>query len=206
MWHASILVRALATGERHTCSAHIPFEAVGVALVIGLDRSGLPSALSVSPAPSTDPAALDGPPLVPPRCSAASRLYNLAVAAADHRTLDHGSEEGVLAAMSKRPVVCGHHSKILSVQRLRKLSGAIESRWVTGVRADHGQGAGRAGAVEADGEGCPDALERYVRVACVSLCRSVSSHENARVPHTAVPWQVGGWLQRLYHESILSIC
>ena len=61
MWHASILVRALATGERHTCSAHIPFEAVGVALVIGLDRSGLPGALSVSPAPSTDPAALDGP-------------------------------------------------------------------------------------------------------------------------------------------------
>ena len=105
----SILVRALATRERHTCSAHIPFEAVGVALVIGLDRSGLPSALSVSPAPSTDPAALVGP-----RELAQLRIpKDLAMVAADHRTLDHGSEEGVLAAMSKRPVVCGHHSKIV---------------------------------------------------------------------------------------------
>ena len=86
-----------------------------------------------------------------------------------------------------------------------KLSRAIESRSVTGVRAGHGQGAGRATAVEADGEGCPDALERYVRVACVSLCRSVSSHENARVPHTAVPWQALGSLQPVLHESILSI-
>ena len=76
---------------------------------------------------------------------------------------------------------------------------------MAGVRARHGQGAGRAGAVEADGGGCPDALDRYVRVACVSLCRSVSSHENARVPHTAVPWQVMGALQTVFHESILSI-
>ena len=82
---------------------------------------------------------------------------------------------------------------------------ANESRWVAGVRARHGQGAGRAGAVEADGEGCPDALERYVRVACVSLCRSVSSHENARVPHTAVPWQALGSLQAVFHESTTSI-
>ena len=73
------------------------------------------------------------------------------------------------------------------------------------MRAGHGQGAGRAGAVEADGEGCPDALGRCVRVACVSLCRSVSSHENARVPHTAVPWQALGSLQTVLHESILSI-
>ena len=81
MWHASILVRALATGERHPCSAHIPFEAVGVALVIGLDRSGLPGALSVSSAPSTDPAALDGPP----RCSELRVLYNHAVLACVRR-------------------------------------------------------------------------------------------------------------------------
>ena len=76
---------------------------------------------------------------------------------------------------------------------------------MAGVRSRHGQGAGRAGAVEADGEGCPDALERYVRVACVSLCLSVSSHENARVPHTVVPWQALGSLQTVLHESILSI-
>ena len=57
-----------------------------------------------------------------------------------------------------------------------KLSRAIESRSVTGVRAGHGQGAGRATAVEADGEGCPNALERYVRAACVSPPVHESSH------------------------------
>ena len=50
-----------------------------------------------------------------------------------------------------------------------------------------------------------DALERYVRVACVSLSRSVSSHENARVPHTAMPWQALGSLQPVLHESIIAI-
>ena len=98
----------------------------------------------------------------------------------------------------------GHGAQKFSAQR-RQAQKAIESRWMAGVRARHGQGAGRAGAVEADGEGCPDALERYVRVACVSLCRSVSSHENARLPHTAVPWQALGSLQPVLHESILSI-
>ena len=111
----------------------------------------------------------------------------------------------MLVAMSKRLASHGGHSKILRDAQLRKLSRANESRWVAGVRARHGQGAGRAGAVEADGEGCPDALERCVRVACVSLCRSVSSHENARVPHTAVPWQALGSLQAVLHESIISI-
>ena len=40
------------------------------------------------------------------------------VAAADHRTLDHGSEDPLLAAMGKRPVVCGSHDwSLCSVQR-----------------------------------------------------------------------------------------
>ena len=76
-----------------------------------------------------------------------------------------------------------------SLEQRRALSAA--AGWLECAHGTvHGQGAGRAGAIEADGGGCPDALDRYVRVACVSLCRSVSSHENARVPHTAVPWQV----------------
>ena len=61
MWHASILVRAHATAQRHTCNAHIPFEGVGAALAIGLDSSGSPSALSVTRAHSSDPAALESP-------------------------------------------------------------------------------------------------------------------------------------------------
>ena len=97
------------------------------------------------------------------------------------------------------------HSEIVYAQQRGAAQRALGSRSVAGVRARHGQGAGRAGAVEADGEGCPDALKRYVRVACVSVCRSVSSHENARVPHTAVPWQALGSLQTVLHESILSI-
>ena len=125
--------------------------------------------------------------------------------AADHRTLDHGSEDPLLAAMIKRLVVCGGHGKILSVLRLRKLSRAIESRWVSGGRGRHRQGAGQAGSVEADDESYSDGLERYVRAACVSLSRSESSHEDARVPHTAVPWQALGSLQAVFHESIISI-
>ena len=60
MWQASILVRAYATAQRHTCNAHIPFEGVGAALAIGLDSSGSPGALSVPCAHSSHPAALDG--------------------------------------------------------------------------------------------------------------------------------------------------
>ena len=69
---------SVATAQRHTCNAHIPFEGVGAALAIGLDSSGSPGALSVPCAHSSHPAALDGPP----RCSAAPRLYNLAVVVA----------------------------------------------------------------------------------------------------------------------------
>ena len=59
MWHASILVRALATAQRHTCSAHMLLEGVAVALAIGLDSSGSPGALSVPRAQSSHPAALE---------------------------------------------------------------------------------------------------------------------------------------------------
>ena len=75
MWHASILVRAYATAQRHTCNAHIPIEGVGAALAIGLDSSGSPGTLSVPCAHSSHPAALDGPP----RCSELRVLYNHAV-------------------------------------------------------------------------------------------------------------------------------
>ena len=75
MWHASILVRAYATAQRHTCNAHIPFEGVGAALAIGLDSSGSPGALSVPCAHSSHPAALVGPP----RCSELYALWNLSL-------------------------------------------------------------------------------------------------------------------------------
>ena len=122
---------------------------------------------------------------------------DLAVVATDHRTLDHGNEDPLLAAMIKRLVVCGGHGKILSVQRLRKLSRAIESRWVSGGRGRHRQGAGQAGSVEADDESYSDGLERYVRAACVSLSRSESSHENAHLRLLRIAWQVMLYSQRL---------
>ena len=111
----------------------------------------------------------------------------------------------MLVAMSKRLASHGGHSKILRDAQLRKLSRANESRWVSGGRGRHRQGAGQAGSVEADDESYSDGLERYVRAAWVSLSRSESSHENARVPHTAVPWQALGSLQAVLHESIISI-
>ena len=51
--------RALATAQRHTCSAHMLLEGVAVALVIALDSSGSPGALSVPRAQSSHPAALE---------------------------------------------------------------------------------------------------------------------------------------------------
>ena len=94
-------------------------------------------------------------------------------------------------------MVCGGHGKILSVQRLRKLSRAIESRWVSGGRGRHRQGAGQAGSVEADDESYSDAFETYVRAACVSLSRSESSHENAHLRLLRIAWQVMLYSQRL---------
>ena len=75
MWHASILVRALATAQRHTCSAHMLLEGVAVALAIGLDSSGSPGALSVPRAHSSHPAALESSQ----RSPRLLRLFNLAV-------------------------------------------------------------------------------------------------------------------------------
>ena len=100
--------------------------------------------------------------------------------------------------------VGGHRAQGSDIQS-RAAQRALESRWVAGVRARHGQGAARAGAVEAAHESYRDALDRYVRAACVSLCRSESSHEDARVPHAPVPWQALGSLQAVFHESTTSI-
>ena len=69
MWHASILVRAHATAQRHTCNAHIPIEGVGAAPTIGLDSSGSPGTLSVPCAHSSHPAAAERAL----RCSRAAR-------------------------------------------------------------------------------------------------------------------------------------
>ena len=77
MCQASILVRALVHGWRHMGGAHTPVEGVAVALVIGLDSSGSPGALSVPRAHSSDRSALGGPL----RCSALLRASPPAVAA-----------------------------------------------------------------------------------------------------------------------------
>ena len=109
MWHASILVRALVHGWRHMGGAHTPVEGVAAALESGLDSCDSPSALSVSRAHSTDQPALEEPP----RCSRASRLYNLAVAAAEQlRRAGRTRVVGAGAAVTSE-VVCGHHSEIV---------------------------------------------------------------------------------------------
>ena len=77
MCQASILVRALVHGWRwrHMGEAHMLAEGVAVALVVGLDSSGSPGALSVPRAHSSHPAALESS-LRSPRLY---RLYNQAV-------------------------------------------------------------------------------------------------------------------------------
>ena len=84
-------------------------------------------------------------------------------------------------------------------------SSSLESRWVAGVRARHGQGAGRAGAVEAAHESYRDALDTHVRAACVSPPVHERSHGNAHARLSVIAWQAGVWLQRLSHEYILSM-
>ena len=98
MWQASILVRAVVHGWRHMGGAHMRVEHVGAALAIGLDSSGSPGALSVPCAHSSHPAAFVGPP----RCSELYALWNLAVAAADHRELAYRSGAVVVPAVSYR--------------------------------------------------------------------------------------------------------
>ena len=109
MWQASILVRALVHGWRHMGGAHTPVEGVAAALESGLDSCDSPSALSVSRAHSTDQPALEEPP----RCSRASRLYNLAVAAAEQLQCAGRNRAGAVVAASASELVCGHHSKIV---------------------------------------------------------------------------------------------
>ena len=48
-----------------------------------------------------------------------------AVVAADHRALAHGSEDPLLAAMGKRPVVCGSHDWSLCRKQRRRADGAL---------------------------------------------------------------------------------
>ena len=107
MWQASILVRALVHGWRHMGGAHTPVESVTAALAIGLDSSGSPSALSVPPAPSTDPAALGG--LL--RCSALLRAITPAVATADHRKLGGLTRTATECEPATSELVQDHHSK-----------------------------------------------------------------------------------------------
>ena len=107
MWQASILVRALATGQRHTCNAHIPFEGVGAALAIGLDSSGSPGALSVPCAHSSHPSALVG--LL--RCSRLYASKDPDGQAADDRILVGVSRTARPADAVTSEVVQDHHSR-----------------------------------------------------------------------------------------------
>ena len=91
---------------------------------------------------------------------------DLAVVAASQRTSVLHSEDHLIAVQDSKLGSAGPPFRILRAAQLRKLSRAIESRWLAGVRARHGQGAGRAGAVEADRESHRDALEKHVRAAC----------------------------------------
>ena len=102
-------VRALVHGWRHTCSAHMRVEGVAVALVSGLDSCDPPSALSVPRAPSSHRAALESAP----RCSAAPRLCNRAVAAADHWILGGLTRTAAECEPATSEMVQDHHSAIV---------------------------------------------------------------------------------------------
>ena len=133
-------------------------------------------------------------------------LYNRAVVAASHRTRVLHSEDHLLAVQNSKLGSADEHSEIVYAQQRGAAQRALGSRSVAGVRARHGQGAGRVSAVEAAHDSYSDALDRCVRAPHVPPPVHERSHEDARLPHAPVPWQVMGWLQRLFHESIPSTC
>ena len=127
------------------------------------------------------------------------------MAAADQLRSVGSSHDHPLAAADKLLGSAGGHGAQGSDAQRQQAQKAIESRWMAGVRARHGQGAGRVSAVEAAHDSYSDALDRCVRAPHVPPPVHERSHEDARLPHAPVPWQVVGSLQRLFHESTLSI-
>ena len=77
-----------------------------------------------------------------------------------HRRCDGITLSHRACAVDKPLGSAGGHSRILCRFCADGAQRATESCSVTGGRARHGQGAGRAGAVEADGESYRDALDR----------------------------------------------
>ena len=65
--------------------------------------------------------------------------------------------------------------------------------------------AGASSAAFRDYVSCLDDVYADARPSGVPPPVHERSHEDARLTHAPVPWQVVGSLQRLFHESILSI-
>ena len=146
-----------------------------------------------------------------PRPSRRCDIYMLrastppAVVAADHRTLDHGSHEAALAAMVKRPVVCGGHGRSLcSVQRTSLNQPPTRCQW-SGCAGGSGvvlQLLQMASSITWIGSSM--STPRWD----LQVCRHPSHERSHRIPHSrlsGIACQVGGSLQKLLHESIGSI-
>ena len=118
----------------------------------------------------------------------ARRELARAVVVLDHLRSDGRTLSRRAGAADELLGSAGGHRAQGSDAQCREAQKAIESRWVSGGRGRHRQGAGQAGSVEADDESYSDGLERYVRAACVSLSRSESSHENAHLRLLRIAW------------------
>ena len=191
-------------GSLYTCIANIGELAIAVAFDLVPNGSGRRWVVGVASSHPDHPSALEEPL----RCSEDGAAHAISSGCASRQTPASSSAQPASGRGCAEHLSAGWRPPQPDCidATAAQLSRAIESRWVSGVRAWHGQGAGRVTAVEADGESYCDALDRCVRPFHVPPPAHERSHEDARLPHAPVPWQVMGWLQRLWHESILSIC
>ena len=82
---------------------------------------------------------------------------------------------------------------------------ATDTLLVVWLRGGFGRGAGASPAGFHDQNDRLDDVYTDAQPSGVPPPVHERSHENARLPHTAVPWQVLGSLKTVFHESIPSI-
>ena len=128
-----------------------------------------------------------------------------AVVAARSQLLGFRSGEDMLAAEIKLVVVCRGHGRSDCAQQRRAAQKAPDTLSVAWLRGVFRRDARASPAAFRDYVSCLDDVYADARPSGVPPPVHERSHENARLAHAPVPWQVVGSLQRLFHESILSI-
>ena len=127
--------------------------------------------------------------------------------AASKRTSVRNSDDHLVAVPNYQLGSADEHSRILSRVGAAELNWPPTRCWWSGCAGPGGSGVvlellqlASATRPTASMMSTPTRNLQVCRHPCTSALR-----ENARLPHTAVPWQVLGSLKTVFHESIPSI-